>query len=405
MLESTAETLAREVERLYRLGRREDAFVLALEAAQRFPGSSLALTNLGYFYVLRGEPALARTAYESALRTNPGNSEARRGLAVAKTQCGIAAQGDSIAVVPYRGAGRPVRVLVPITLGSGNVVTERLFDERVFEVTKLAVELHPVDAPLPEHDVVFNAVGEADSSAAALETARLLLARTHRPVLNDPLRVRETGRLQQAQRLRELENVVVPRIRSVTRAQARALEPPVLLRAPGYHAGEHFLRLEDAGEVAAALEALPGEELFAIEFLDTRDATGAFAKYRVMTIDGRLYPLHLAISGNWKVHYFSAEMASRPAYRTLEERFLRDPRAALGEGTWAALERVAHEVGLHYAGIDFALDAEGRVVIFETNATMAVRYPQDEPMWTYRRYAVDAVLDAMREMLVRYSSI
>ena len=405
MLESTAETLAREVERLYRLGRREDAFVLALEAAQRFPGSSLALTNLGYFYVLRGEPALARTAYESALRTNPGNSEARRGLAVAKTQCGIAAQGDSIAVVPYRGAGRPVRVLVPITLGSGNVVTERLFDERVFEVTKLAVELHPVDAPLPEHDVVFNAVGEADSSAAALETARLLLARTHRPVLNDPLRVRETGRLQQAQRLRELDHVVVPRIRSVTRAQARALEPPVLLRAPGYHAGEHFLRLEDAGEVAAALEALPGEELFAIEFLDTRDATGAFAKYRVMTIDGRLYPLHLAISGNWKVHYFSAEMASRPAYRALEERFLRDPRATLGEGTWATLERVAHEVGLHYAGIDFALDAEGRVVIFETNATMAVRYPQDEPMWTYRRYAVDAVLDAMREMLVRYSSI
>jgi hypothetical protein len=36
---------------------------------------------------------------------------------------------------------------------------------------------------------------------------------------------------------------------------------------------------------------------------------------------------------------------------------------------------------------------------------MAVRYPPQEPIWDYRRPAVDAVLGAVREMLVRYSSI
>jgi D-alanine-D-alanine ligase-like ATP-grasp enzyme len=77
----------------------------------------------------------------------------------------------------------------------------------------------------------------------------------------------------------------------------------------------------------------------------------------------------------------------------------------LGERAWNALSRVIEREQLHYAGIDFTLDADGRVVVFETNATMAVRYPPDDPMWAYRRPAVDAVLDAMRAMLLRYSSI
>jgi tetratricopeptide (TPR) repeat protein len=404
-LDTTPEDLAHEVERLHRAGRSADAFDLALEAVRRFPQSSLAHTNAGYFYILRGEPALALRAYESALRAHPDNPEARRGLAVAKTQCGIAAQGDSIATVPFRGAGAPVRVLVPITLGSGNVVTERLFDDRIFAVTKLAVELHPPDAPLPEHDVVFNAIGEADSSADALTRASALLALTRKRVLNDPGAVVLTGRRAQAQRLADLADVRVPRIEVVARADARDLATPILLRAPGYHAGEYFERAESALDVDRALERLPGDALFAIEFLDVGDADGLYTKYRVMAVDGALYPLHLAISRDWKVHYFSAQMAVQPRFREREAAFLHDPEAALGRRAWTALQRVIDRLQLDYAGIDFTLDVGGNVVVFETNATMAVRYPPDDPMWDYRRPSVDAVLEAMRVMLVRYSSI
>jgi tetratricopeptide (TPR) repeat protein len=399
------EGLAREVERLHRAGRSEDAFALALEAAARFPHSSLALTNAGYFYILRREPRLALEAYEAALRANPDNAEARRGLAVAKTQCGLAAQGDSIAVVPYRGAGNPIRVLVPITLGSGNVVTDLLFDDRYFEVTKLAVELHPPGAALPEHDVVFNAIGDADSSRDALAKVRLLLGRTPKRVLNAPDYVAITGRVAQSMRLRELDDVVMPEITSWSRAAARTIATPVLLRAPGFHAGQYFVRVDEAAGLDAALAQLPGEEILAIEYLETRARDGTYAKYRVMLVDGVLYPLHLAISADWKVHYFSAQMAADATYRQREAQFLTDPRRALGERAWAALERVAQTLFLKYAGIDFGIDAQGRVVVFETNATMAVRYPSQEAMWDYRRPAVDAVLDAVREMLSRYSSI
>jgi tetratricopeptide (TPR) repeat protein len=401
----TPEALAREIERLHRAGRPDDAFVLALEAALRFPQSSLTLTNLGYFYILRGEPARALENYEAASRVNPENAEARRGMMVAKHQCGLAAQGDSTSVVPYRGAGQPVRVLVPITLGSGNVVIDALFDSNVFEVTKLAVELHPLEEGLPPHDVVFNAVGDADSSREALAKVRLLLARTARPILNAPDYVANTGRVAQSRRLRGLEDVIVPKITACSRAQAHAVDTPILLRTPGFHAGQYFARAERAEDLDAALAQLPGDEILAIEFIDTRDPSGAFAKYRVMIVDGVLYPLHLAISPEWKVHYFSAQMAAQTAYREREAQFLANPQRALGDRAWAALKRVADTLFLKYAGIDFGVDADGRVVVFESNATMAVRYPPDDPIWAYRRPAADAVFGAVREMLIRYSSI
>ena len=52
-----------------------------------------------------------------------------------------------------------------------------------------------------------------------------------------------------------------------------------------------------------------------IEYIDTRDSHSKTRKYRVMMIGGKLYPLHAAISENWKVHYFSADMENNAAHR------------------------------------------------------------------------------------------
>ena len=49
-----------------------------------------------------------------------------------------------------------------------------------------------------------------------------------------------------------------------------------------------------------------------------------------MFIDGATYPLHLAISADWKVHYFTAAMAAEPAFRLEEQHFLDDMPAVLG---------------------------------------------------------------------------
>ncbi len=104
--------------------------------------------------------------------------------------------------------------------------------------------------------------------------------------------------------------------------------------------GKHFLRLETASELTAALAELPGEELIFMQYLDSRGADGNVRKYRVLMIDGRLYPVHLAISSHWKILYFSAEMAERPEHRAEEARFLADMPGTLGPKAMEALQQI-----------------------------------------------------------------
>jgi hypothetical protein len=70
----------------------------------------------------------------------------------------------------------------------------------------------------------------------------------------------------------------------------------------------NFLRVESLETLPAVLAELPGQELTVMQYLDARGPDGKTRKYRAMTIDGKLYPLHLAISDHWKIH-------SPPAWR------------------------------------------------------------------------------------------
>ena len=172
-----------------------------------------------------------------------------------------------------------------------------------------------------------------------------------------------------------------------------------MLRAPGFHTGQHFVRVETLDALAEAMAALPGEELLAIEYLDARGADRLARKYRVMLIGGAFYPLHLAISADWKVHYFSADMLVSESHRAEEQRFLEDMPAVLGDRAMTALAQIAQSLGLDYAGVDFALDADGTLLLFEANATMLINPPGPEAVWDYRRAAAARALAAAQKLL------
>jgi glutathione synthase/RimK-type ligase-like ATP-grasp enzyme len=159
------------------------------------------------------------------------------------------------------------------------------------------------------------------------------------------------------------------------------------------------VRVERAEELADASLALPGDSLLLIEYLDARGPDGMARKYRVMVIDGVIYPLHLAISADWKVHYFTAGMAENADWRAEEQRFLEDMPSVLGANAMAALTKVGETLGLDYMGIDFALNKDKSILLFETNATMVIVTPSPEPMWDYRRAAVARALRAAQDLL------
>jgi len=394
-------------------GHRSAAQTAYLQAVRCHPDNPIGHVNLGTLHLQHGELAAAREQYEAALRIEPDCAEAHQGLARALAELGelAAAQphfvrgftGRSIVLQRYRGTGPPVQVLLLVSVQLGNILVRAILDDRVFQVAALYAEFHDARLPLPPHTVVFNAIGDADLCAPALEQALVVLKRTHAPVINAPQKVQRTGRIDNARLLAGIGGVIAPVTRRVSRATLMAtpnLRFPLLLRAPGFHMGQHFLRIE-RWEDLAGVAALPGEELLSIEYLDARGADGMSRKYRVMFIDGVLYPLHLAISADWKVHYFSAAMATHQHFRDEERRFLEDMPGTLGPRTMAALTRIAAALGLDYAGIDFGVDATGSVLLFESNATMAILAPAPDPIWDYRRAPIARALAAATQMVCK----
>ena len=382
-------------------------------AVAAHPDDAAARVGLAHLLRTAGDHDAARSHYGAALRTDPDQPEAHQGLSylldgvdetAAEHHRTLGFTGRSLTTRPYRGTSHPVRVLQLVSARGGNVPTAFLLDDATFLTHSLVAEYAAPDVALPPHELVFNAIGDAERCATALHRAAALLARTDAPVINPPGRIGPTTRAGNAA-LGRLEGVRTARTETWPRAALATGLPqgfayPVLLRSPGYHTGQNFLRLEHTHDLEAALRTLPGEHLTLIEPLEARGADGAWRKYRVMLVGGALLPLHLAISPHWKVHHFTADMRERPAHRDEEAAFLDDMPGVLGTAAVAALQRIADTLALDYGGIDFALGPHGDILLFEANATMTVAMPPSDPVWSYRRKATTEVLQATRSLLL-----
>jgi len=404
---------------LNRTGYRAAARTVFAQVTACHPRQALGHVNLAN--VLREDRDLsgARRHYEVALLLAPGLPEAHQGLGQVLADIGdpmgaerhwqIGYRDRVFTTWPYRGEGAPIRVLLLASVVGGNVPLRALLDDRIFEVVAVATEFATAKITLPQHDVVLNAIGDADLCGRGLSRAAELAARTNAPIVNHPHAVKATGRLANVRRFAEFSGVVTPGMALLPREllQGRAAADvlrdsgfawPMLLRAPGFHTGAHFLRVDTPSDLADAVAALPGEQLLAIDCLDAAGADGLFRKGRVLTIDGALYPLHWAISADWMVHYCSAGMATNPAYRAEEARFLLDMEGFIGAKAFAALRAIAAGIGLDYGGIDFGIGRDGDVLLFEANATMAIVPPSPDPIWDYRRPAITRATDATQTM-------
>jgi hypothetical protein len=402
-------------------GYRSAAHSLFGEAVRHHPNNPMGRVNLANLLLLIGEHADARVHFEAALRIDPDHIHAHRGMGNLLAEIGDEAgarrhrdkgfKNDFLTTLPYRGKRAPIRVLLLISAAGGNTPTASLLDDDVFQTTVVATEYYDGKIPLPPHDLVFNSIGDADICAEGLQAACAILARTTRPVINHPLAVLKTGRVANVARLRGMPDVIVPRMvtlprRALAGANAAGIVArngfcfPVLARAPGFHTGHHFVRAETAQELASAMQKFPGDDVWLIEPLDARDADGFYRKFRVMIVDRQIYPLHLAISRNWKVHYFTADMAGSVDNRAKEAPFLQDMASVIGCRGVAALQRIAEMLQLDYAGIDLAVNGAGDMLFFEANATMVMVPVSAEEKWSYRRPAFDAVFAAVRTMLM-----
>ena len=310
-----------------------------------------------------------------------------------------------------RATGAEATVLLLGAVGGGHVPIRYLVDPARFAALSVSI-LSPdqADAPLGsidiealgKVDVVFNTLGDVDHDGGRLAAANALCARLGKPVLNSPTMIPRTGRDRAPELFAGIAGLVTPKVTRSSPAELRdlAIEAPLLVRPAGDHGGENLVLLRDDADKRAYVSGGPNDRLLLTAFHDFRSADGLWRKYRLIFVDRRVYPYHLAIAGGWLVHYWRAEMGRSDWKRAEEERFLADWRGVFGAPAVAAIEEVARRLDLDYGGMDCALTDDGRGILFEANACILVHLDEPAARFAYKHQYVPPIREAFSRMLL-----
>jgi tetratricopeptide (TPR) repeat protein len=382
------------------------------------PALAEAHASLGSVYLRADDKAAAERHSRQALALDPGMLAPHQNLASLLAEQGRAADARRHRDLAYTGRNLFVElaprsrltVLMPTTAESGNVPLDTLMPRDRFSRLRWVVEYAGQDQvlDLPPYDLVFNAIGDSDLAGPTDAAMRRFLSHCERPVLNAPGAVMRTRRDAMPGLLGDIPGVSVPAVARISAAaierhgladaiQRAGMAAPVLVRPTGSHGGKDL----HLAATTAQLDTLTASgDHYATAFHDYRSADGYFRKYRVVFVDRRPYPYHLAIARDWLVHHESASMADDAARRAEEHRFVDDPQAVLGQAAMAAIGEVGRRLDLDYAGLDFSLLADGRVLVFEANATMLVHREPDDGVFAYKNRTVAAIVEAFEAMLI-----
>ena len=413
----TDPALHRKLAHAYRgIGQELEARAEESAAAALENGAPLVLFNIATAYFTAGYNEDAARWYRIAIAADPDMALAHQNLA-----CILAHQGHTDAAQHHRDlafrklcvlTGRAPeerrRVLILAAAGTGNIPLQWILPQRVNSQISWFVEYTRPEtaACLPPYDIVLNGVGDPDLDGPTYGISCNFLRTFAVPCLNHPALVSRTRRDRLPALLAGIQRVCTPailRVRSCEAGAAASLGFPLLARPAASHGGDGLVRIDDADALRARDFAGAGV-WYLSRFCDYRSGDGYWRKYRIIYVGGVPYAYHLAISPHWLVHYATAEMLDDPAKRLEEERFLRQPEAILGTAGMAAIWEIGRRLGLDYAGVDFTLLPDGRLLVFEANATMLV-HPERHPKLAYKNPFVARIVEAFEALLAARSAL
>jgi len=394
-------------------------FLMAVSRRQDF---SRAMCNAGAAFFKKGDLAAARTWSQSTLAVNPEHVEANFQMALLSVESGDLDEanryferartrppslGIEIATHPKRSV-----LVLGIAKKGGNMspkTVEFLFPANFNTRITWAVDLADDDEvdDLPHYDLVFNALGDPDNTGNVGQPLGRFLQTCTTPVLNHPEKVMSTARNNLGHLLKGIDNVFVPEVwrfaDSTDWDDAMIQYLPLLIRPVDSHGGVGLVLTQTADELAQ-VRAMQSSPVYVTRFVDFRSDDKFFRKYRVAFVDRKPYPYHLAISPNWLVHYYSAEMEDHQWKLEEEKQFLEDPEAALGRSGMRAIRSIGARMDLDYAAIDFSMMSDGRVLVFESTPTMLVHPENLDGPLSHKNPYIFQIASKFEEMLVKITS-
>lgn len=262
-------------------------------------------------------------------------------------------------------------------------------------------------------DLIWNTVSDEEQNPKVLAVAQKLIASTGLPVVNPPAMIPRTSRVETAKRLAGIDGVIAPKVlllHNPTRervgrlAESAGFRFPAIVRRTGTHAGEIvgiFPTLE-------SLEPIFGDrknDYFMIEYVDVRHSDGLYRKTRFFMIGDRVVTRQHIVSDQWLIHGRSGRgiMSQREDLLAESRTMLIDGFEALPSSLQATIHGIRERMGLDYIGLDCCLREDGRIVLFECNATMNFNPYFRNPAMQHNRAALPRYLDALQALVTARS--
>jgi glutathione synthase/RimK-type ligase-like ATP-grasp enzyme len=250
------------------------------------------------------------------------------------------------------------------------------FDQYNFSQQFLAAQAKPVPA---NYQCVLNLVTDPDQHPQTLQRLRKLLRGYRGRIINHPDAVLRSTRDQVAKRLSGIPGLVVPQVirlrnpgpGAATQAAERAnLAFPVIVRLAGTQTGQSVVLAASPDEVEAACSE-PGDYILT-QFVDFRSADGLYRKYRFWSFGRATLFKHAIISDQWSIHNADRQriMHARPDLIEEEKRLFARPEGVFHPAVHEVFNAVRARLGLDFFGMDFGMAEDGRLILFEANATM-----------------------------------
>jgi tetratricopeptide (TPR) repeat protein len=400
-------------------GEVDAAIACLLLAISYRPDYVQAMAELGAAFFRKGDIATATSWSQAALAIDPDHAGANNHLALISRQAGNLDEANryierartrppSIGIKIPPDSKRTV-LIIGMTTRAGNMspsTIEFVFPGNANTHINWAVDLAATDDvdDLPYYDLAFNALGDPDMTGDVTQPIGRFLAACAKPLLNHPDKVLLTARGNLPRLLADIDSLIVPEVwrcqDNATWDDAISEHLPLLVRPVDTHGGEGMVLAHTAGELAKIRNA-QSTPVYVTRYVDFRSGDNLFRKYRIIYIDRQPYPYHLAISPHWMVHYYTAEMENHPWKLEEEKRFLDNPEAALGSAGWQAIRAIGTRMDLDYAGIDFSLMADGRVLVFEANPSMLIHPESLHGPLAHKNVHVFKLAAKFEEMLAR----
>lgn len=309
-----------------------------------------------------------------------------------------------------------IRLLALMTPGDlmSNTPLDFLLEDSDISLDILYVAPHlPFPDTLPEHDILFVAIGESDETRSLLEQLSAALEYWPRPILNQAGRISWLARDRAYTLLSNLPGVLMPATTRVSRTDLNNIgrgiatlenylldgDFPLIVRPVGSHAGHGLELVQSPIELLGYLHITAGETFYISRFIDYSNSDGMFRKYRVVLIAGKPYAAHMGISTHWMIHYMNAGMAESVEKRMEEALFMAqfDDTFAIRHAT--AMQAIYQATQLDYLVLDCAETHDGKLLLFEVDNSAVVHTMDPVDLFPYKPPQMRKVFYAFRAML------